>query len=117
MHYEVLENIEYSVFGEMKRASKGSELYIPIRAVVKELLKTGKIRLIDVVGEVLSGPKPAPIKPAEAKTKMKEGSLVKIADVDAIGTVVEILNKQVKVEYSNGETKRVAISRVLEVLD
>ena len=117
MHYEVLENIEYSVFGEMKRAVKGSELYIPIRAVVKELLKSGKIRQIDPVGETLGAPKSAPAKPVESKAKMKEGSLVKIADVDAIGTVVEILNKQIKVEYSSGETKRVAITRVVEVLD
>ena len=117
MHYEVLENIEYSVFGELKRAVKGSELYIPIRAVVKELLASGKIRQTDPEGEVLSGPKPRKeISPAK-KAQLKEGSLIRIADVEEIGTVKEILNKQVKVEYPSGESNRVAISRILEVLD
>ena len=117
MHYEILENIEYTVFGERKRAVKGSELYIPIRAVVKELLAAGKIRQIDPVGETLSGPKPKAVTAPAKKAQLKEGSLIRISDVEEIGTVIEILNKQVKVEYPSGESNRVAISRILEVLD
>ena len=117
-HFEVLEPIEYCIFGEQRRAVAGNEVYIPVRSVAKELIRQKKIRLIGEKGVTLEEiANPPKITVPEEKIVLRVGSLIRVKDEEEIGTVLEILNKQVKVEYLSGESKRVSKQRIEEVLD
>lgn len=118
MYFEALKEIEYCIYGELRRAIKGNEVFIPVRSVAKELLANGGIRPIEKQGytlEEIANPKEE--KPIVAAPTLREGSLVRIKDIEEIATVLEVLKKQVKVEFTSGQVKRVTKSRIEEVLD
>lgn len=119
MHFEVLESIDFCVYGESRHANKGAQIYIPVRSVAKELLRQKRIRSIEPTGLTLADMvNPKEVKqPVENQPELRVGSLIRVSDEDAVFTVTELLNKQVKVEIAPGEFKRVAISRIQEVLD
>jgi len=119
MHFVVLESIDYCVYGENRHATKGSEIYIPVRSVAKELVRQKRIRPIEPSGLTLAdmaNPKQEVKLPVDSPA-LRVGSLIRVDGEDEIFTVSEVLAKQVKVETSPGETKRIAISRIVEVLD
>jgi len=118
MYFDVLEPIEYCISGEQRRATPGKQVFITVRSVAKELLKQKKIRESNIQGKTLAEiANPAKkVEPAKAVV-LQAGSLIRVKNVEEVVTVVDILDKQVKVEFSSGETKRVAKSRIEEVLD
>jgi len=118
MYFDVLEPIEYCISGEQRRAIPGKKVFIAVRSVVKELLKQKKIRESGVQGKTLAEiANPSTAVEPEKVVPLKVGSLIRVNKIEEVVTVVDILEKQVKVEFSSGETKRVAKSRIEEVLD
>jgi len=118
MYFEALSEFDYNIYGEERRAVKGNEIYIPVRSVVKQLLKEKKIVPLGEKGVTLAeiaNPKKPEVKKEDVPLRV--GGLVRIKNAEEIATVLEILEKQIKVEYTSGQTKRVAKSRIEEVLD